>query len=340
MFQLNLVLIASPLPKHTSRLSAQLFCNSAYSSPVPFMAEELHVGMEDGTQQYREVLDAIHHLNLPSMMTDKGRRPNGDEPQPDPKRLRHQANQTGALIDGLDPAKITEILQLLTTLTTLVTRLDHSQNRTNKFLNPDAQGVQALLIQAAQTWKQDFDNKKTTLPLRSHLAALCIQTLLDRILAIQKAGSKGPVWQALLQKQALLADGSFPYLQWSQEKQLLEVSSRKPVPVDQMVDLLQQFVEDLQDPAVIMKFQAMRTQNPSKDIPWRMQFNLRYWSAWEKMLQLAASLAWTLVGVNAKQHNQSQSRQAQHLLETMGRRQTKGPQKGKGRGRRAGPLQP
>ena len=98
-----------------------------------------------------------------------------------------------------------------------------------------------------------------------------------------------------------------------------------------MLKELQYMEELLEDSDHILRFHNLKPQ--SEMTPWHLQITLRDEEVWRCLTLMAQNTVWILLGIQAKQHNQSMSKPAQALQTWLGNRPTKGqgkgPQKGK-----------
>lgn len=297
---------------------------------------------QDNGSQFREVLGNLQPLlNLPGeqiplgeSMTDKGRRPSGEEEErPWNKRAKGGPKKEARSDDSSDHSAV------LRTLTSLVLRLDrdmailHHQSTHLFYMSQDSRGAQIHLLKQADQWRERIAAQEQLPPLRCHLASALFQELLNRL---QKIAALEPTHATIvnLKKQRILTENAeWPFLQWNHQTRSMEQSKRKPLKMKDVGQLLEEMVEHLTCCTVIQKFQALRTTSETQDVPWLMQFSLRANSAWEVMTALSQCSVWTIIGTTTKVHSQSQSRQADRLIHQMyPNSQPKGGHKGRGKG--------
>lgn len=276
---------------------------------------------QDNGSQFREVLGNIQGiLNIPNgeltlghQMSDKGRRPSGDEEE----RPYHKRTKGAERRQTVHSPDTSDLSQVLSTLSSLVIRLDrdmsilHHQTSFVLHMSRDSRGAQLLLLKTAEKWREQVAQQKDLPPLRCHLASAMMAEFLDRLQKISSLDQNHATIQNLKQQQVLTEKGEWPFLQWNHRTQQMEQASHKPLSMQAVGRLVEEMVEHLTSTSTIQKFQVMKTRNDTQDVPWLMQLSLRSDSPWQAMTAL--SQIWNVIGVSCEAHAQFQSRQADQL---------------------------
>lgn len=259
------------------------------------------------------------------------------QPNPrQPKARRKDGPKQPELAEGTvvapPPAQAMKFLHLLTQM---VLRHEHNWSLMQStdsfvfFFNQEPTGVLKNLAEETQKWQQLRRQSPSTetSPLRQHLFHWLLTDLLNRLTQISKASKTDKLVQACIQKKLLLEDMSLPYLKWDHAQQQLTLDKKRPVQLPKMMEHIQDLLEDIRDPTLILRFHGMATKNKQGSIPWRLQLNLRSNRAYDLLQELAHSAVWLLQGSSLKVQTIHQSGLAKALQETI--RPSKGQGKGK-----------
>ena len=251
-----------------------------------------------------------------------------------PKRHKDGHKPKEATVDqaGKGNQQMNTMMQLMAKL---LLRHEHEIQQLHKtdtfmlFCNKEPTGILQGLLQETRNWKQQLE--KQSLPrtsLRQHLFQSLLQDLLNRVTRISKCQQWDKLYRALLQKNILLEDYSWPFLQWDGQKRVLTRTAKTPVSMVKMMEHIGELIEMARDPTLVIQFHAMnpRTENPI--VPWRLQLSLRHNAPWELLLHLAHSSMWTLLGTSLKGHNQTSSSLAKQLQQMLTPSKPKGSGKG------------
>lgn len=203
-------------------------------------------------------------------------------------------------------------------------------------LSGDSRGALPLMTKAAAEWKEQMQQGKATMALKTRLTQLFFTELHSRLLNVQKVAQMAPpgneLWTKLLAKELVTQDGDWPYMKWDpQAQQLAPNKEKKALSMKQLTELLTGLVEMVQENEAIQRFAALGA-SAGKDftLPSRLQLTLRFDDLIMALHRLSHSSALTLLGATMKSHQAQLSKQAQQLQVMMGKGQ--GKQKGKGKG--------
>ncbi|CAL1148105.1 unnamed protein product [Cladocopium goreaui] len=176
-------------------------------------------------------------------------------------------------------------MQLLRTLTQLVVRHDQELQDLRKmdqfilFLNPEPTGALHILLQESAQWKKSMEEGSTSLkmPLRQHLMKALLNAMMTRAGQIVESKDTEGLFTTSLQKGVILADRSFPFHRWDPATKQLTIDKKQPVSAAKMKQHLEELLEMLTDPAMVIRFHALSQSKDqtSKAVPWRLQINMR-----------------------------------------------------------------
>ena len=281
----------------------------------------------------QQVLEAF--TNLAPLFRDSSLKlePNPKQPK---QRRRDPPNRPKESSDKQDnQGEHPPVLQVLRALTNLVIKHDQELQSLRRmdqfilFLSGEPKGALHLMLQETKGWKETLEKKPPVQqPLRQHLILVLLKTLRSRAEQLVKATEKDELYQTSVQKGLMLQDRSFPFHRWDPTTQKLVLDRKTPISATKMEQHLDELLEELLDPQLVIRFHALKAPNPElASIPWRLQLNLRSDRPYELFHHLSHNGIWMLIGAKMKPHTQGQSGQATALQSMlMG-------QKGQGKGK-------
>lgn len=148
---------------------------------------------------------------------------------------------------------------------------------------------------------------------------------------VTKISKSAPTEEVILlmkQKGLLTEELSWPFLEWDTKAKALRQTSKTPVSMAKMQHV-EELVEMVRDPTVIVRFDALNPKSTQEVIVWRLQICLRRDDLWDLLMQLTHSSMWALIGTTFKVHSQRPSQLAQSLQTMLQSPQKKGGGKGK-----------
>ena len=253
------------------------------------------------------------------------------------KRQRKDAGVKAAKHQQPSP----DLAKAMTLMARLVIRQDQeiqASRREDTFLlffdNKEKTAALPLLVQAASAWHQQMQqnpDQKPQMPLRQHLLQTLMRELLTRLTKLGEADANSDLRKVALQNQVLLPNLTCPYLEWDPVKKALKISSKQPLSLQRVVANVQEFLEMCTQTDLILRFHSLPSQ--ATVTPWKLQLSIRADREYELMKTFCQSSIWTLMGVTVKSHNHHQSGLATQLAATLGLNQTKGKNKGHGKGK-------
>lgn len=228
-----------------------------------------------------------------------------------------------------------QLAQAMLVMSKLLIRLDRdlqSIKQEDSFLlffnNKQPTGALPILMKAAQAWhqQQQEEEKQTPwMPLRQKLFQTLFNELLTKITQLGEASPQSDLIKAAVQQRLLLEDRTMPFLEWSRQKQCLQVSKIAALSLRTMKANIEDLIEASTEPSLIKAFHALPAGG--EVTPWRLQLSPRSDREFLLLKSLTGSSAWTLMGTSLKLHNQMQSSLATQLSTLM---VPKGKGKGKG----------
>eukprot|EP00435_Cladocopium_sp_Y103_P020991 s4177_g5.t1 len=157
-----------------------------------------------------------------------------------------------------------------------------------------------------------------------------IGSLHQRVQAVSESKPGEELCDQALKQRTLLADGTWPFMQWSHQEQKLIQSKRQPMGMQKLLKELKVLQELVQEVDTVVKFQSLRPQ--AQTVAWCLQLSARADESWTILQGLTQSTSWSLMGVSTKSNSQHLSKVAQQVQVMMGK--GKSSQKGaKGKGK-------
>lgn len=201
------------------------------------------------------------------------------------------------------------------------------------FNRSESTGSLQKLLKAAEDWHSKATTGSSSspmMPLRQHLLQILLQDLMDRIQRLVDAPEGSDLMQAAVKTLTILPDRTFPYLEWSAQKQAMQVAQRPAISLQKMHQNCTELLDMMRDVSIIQRFHALPMKDNSPIAPWRLQLALRADRPWELIQSLSQSSVWSLMAMSMKPHNRFQSPMAERL-ETMLELRPKGKGRGKGK---------
>eukprot|EP00435_Cladocopium_sp_Y103_P022243 s4358_g5.t1 len=299
----------------------QIFNLASDSTPV----DQLDARRELQTEDY-QMLDAFQSMAPLLQQAATYKRDEKEERTPKKPR-QHQPPQ--------EQQKGPPLSTILRQMALVILNLDRTSQMIQKqgcfvcFMQVSGVGILPMLTQQAAEWKSQIAAQKLDpqiMPLRLHLLQYMITELQARIQQLAMLKPEDQLWQAAVSKGTILADGSWPYLQWSHADQMMKKSDKPPLAMQRLLKHLTNLQEQLKEADQILVFKSLK---PQQDVvAWALQIGLRADDLWLILNTLSYNTCWTLIGTTMKPHNLPQSRQAQTLAVMTGLDNR--PQKGKG----------
>ena len=166
------------------------------------------------------------------------------------------------------------------------------------FLQAGEKGALPMILKQAAHWKDLAQKQQAQGPLRQHLFHHLLKDMMARFELLSKMKSEDPAWQAAIQTQMIMSDGTWPFLRWDPQSRQMKVQPQPGIPMTQMQQLLQELVEISLDAQQILRFKALRklTDNPQANsiFPWLIQVTLRHNRLWEMLIKLSQNSLWML----------------------------------------------
>lgn len=198
-------------------------------------------------------------------------------------------------------------------------------------LNSDPKGLIPLLLQASSMWKEN--NAKDpfssgALPLRTHLAKVVFQELLNRFLKDSGAKPDEALTVKLIKERVLLQDQSWPVQQWD-GAQLIPHPNLPSVKMATMNKCLEAIVEHLTNPHSVIRFSSLPAAKDSPTVTWRLQVPLNNQDLIHLLRGVASNSVWQLVAAQLRMHRPQPSTLAMNLAKSLNLPMAKGKGKGK-----------
>lgn len=243
-----------------------------------------------------------------------------------PHKAAKRAHPEPATNENKDPGHMMKLLALLALRQEQEIQSIRAQDTFILRLTQEPDGLLQILAESGQRCGQQ---EPKTMPLRVHLFKTMADEIQKRFEMVMKADPSSPMFQELQKKQFILADGSWPTLQWHHDTQKYVISS-PPISMKAMQQLVTELQEIPTQHFLIARFFCMKPAGNNRlSAAWRLQMNLRHDGAYEVMWKLSNSTLWFLVGAIMKIHQPGPSSLCQEISAFLG----KGKGRGKGKGK-------
>ena len=234
--------------KSICKHSAPISCK-----PQPFlhlwpMADlQLNETDEEASQQVFQIFQ-----NMPQLWLDKTLKLE-DRPGPDKRQRREgpRASPSHAPDQPSNP----QLVKALQVLTRLMVQMDKDMQLLKAedtciffFNNKEPTGCLPLLLKTTETW---YASTQKLMPLRQRLMQVMMNELLTRVQAIGNAKEDSDLLRTAQKNNLILADRSFPYLEWDHAKQSLMISRRSSISLKRMDQICVELLEILTDVEVV-----------------------------------------------------------------------------------------
>lgn len=188
------------------------------------------------------------------------------------------------------------------------------------FISPGEGSLFPTLLQTHQAWKANPSN----LTLRHTMALKTVETLLERLTALQNSPVESQRFQECLQYQWINTDKVMPFLRWDASKQQLLPSKDKGLELGEVHHTVTQIHRILQaEPQLTLRFHALsnlkNTTTPTTSIPWLWTVGHQADGAlWHLLRSISFHAVWQLVRASLRPQTQQRSQIAQQLQKQLG----------------------
>ena len=250
-----------------------------------------------------------------------------DSKETDKSNKRHKPNKTeqkgkgkGKSHKSTSQETVTVNKAALVTLTKLVLRHEDSLNTTLQesqflmFMSPGAGSVLKQLFEESCQWHESGRE----IPLRHVLAKSMLQHLEERLVKLIAADPNTELYKECVDHHLILPDDhrTTPFLRWDASKKCLVPNHTPGLPAQQVLKSFQAILRLMEDPAVTLRFHALKKTQDQQVIPWMWTVSQRTApELWHSIHQLCYHASWRLILTRLR----PQGLQRQPLAQTLQR---------------------
>ena len=187
------------------------------------------------------------------------------------------------------------------------------------YLSPGAGSILPTLLQTSRDWH----NGTKTQPLRHLLATQMMQTLRDRLTKLYAAEPTTELYKECLAQHLLTAgaDRTMPFLRWDPSQQSLVPTQEPGLPVEKVLQTLDNALRIMQDPGTTLRFHALKKQQNDENgpaIPWLWTISMRTSpELWSELNSLCFHSTWRLIQTRFRRQGLTRQPLAKQLAKTL-----------------------
>lgn len=269
------------------------------------MAATTHVDDEDMEEMQQIWKHVVPNETLQQML------------QGNPVNKRPRSNQNPSQKDRRDGNQ-NRLLQLMARLmlrqeaTLAVLTVEH---QFVLHMGTGAEGAIPTLMAQSQEWRQATAKR---MPLRHQLVCCMMKQYHQRVVKLTSSAPDSDFFKACVKQGLLTNEKTLPYLTWCQKQKKL-IPNGKVLTAEELLQILQEMEKLLEDPAVTLRFHALRKLTAEANqvpqmIPWLWAISSRTnASLWRLIQKLCFHGAWQLLQIRLKPQSLQRSALANQI---------------------------